>query len=67
MVWEEIKTQVVAGAMGVAGINYAEFRKACRDLDIQRTRGLTLKIKALETEMLACRKTKTAFQPQSAE
>lgn len=54
VIWEEIKTQVIAGGMGIVGIQYKEFRQACRDLDIYRSRGLTNKIKALEKEYLAC-------------
>jgi hypothetical protein len=52
LVWQETRTQLIAGGMGVLGINYAEVRKAFQDLGIERTRALDLKIKALERSML---------------
>jgi len=52
VVWKEIETQVRAGLDRIIGLDYAEFRQACRDLDVYRSRGLEQKIKALEKEML---------------
>ena len=51
-IWQEIKTQVRVGGDKIVGLDYSEFRQACRDLDIYRSRCLEQKIKGLEKEML---------------
>lgn len=52
IIWQEIETQVRVGMDRIVGLDYTEFRQACRDLDIYRSRGLEQKIKGLEKEML---------------
>lgn len=58
-VWDDIKTQMRVGGTGVIGLDYREMRQAIRDHGFHRSRGLELKIKALEWEKIKCHNLQT--------
>ncbi|MBI9092199.1 MAG: hypothetical protein JEZ12_23550 [Desulfobacterium sp.] len=53
MLWQDIRTQLRAGGMGIIGLDYAEARQGARDLNLTWSRGLKRKMQAMERELLS--------------
>ena len=52
LLWQDVKTQLRVGGMGVVGLDYAEVRQSAMELDIQWARGIKRKMQAIEYELL---------------
>jgi len=52
MIYQEVRTQWRGGGMGIIGLDYAEVRHACKELEVVYTRGLKRKIRILEQNVL---------------
>lgn len=60
--WQDVKTQLRVGGMGVVGLDYAEVRQAASELDIPWCRGIKRKMQAIEYELLKSQQSKDITQ-----